>query len=76
MKKRMFAIALLFTAIFSANAESIDFVNQDGSAYRVTVSDGWGGRTTVRGDYVSRDQRVAEGVLVLVAKLWLALIRH
>ena len=62
-------IILATTAFCSYAGESINFLNNDGSATRITFNtDSWG-RTTVSSGYVTQDQRNAEELVAGIVKL-------
>ena len=74
MKKMILIAALALTSFAAVEArESCDFLNSDGSATRITLSEDSWGRPTVSSEYVSRDQRDREELAASIFKaiVWL-----
>ena len=74
MKKMILIAAIALASFVAVNAQSVDFMNSDGSAYRVTVDTDWAGRTTVSEEYVSSTQRTWEGVGAVVLLVLFSLL--
>ena len=74
MKKMFLIAAIVLTSFVAVKADTYDFLNRDGSAYRVNVTEDWSGHTTISGSHVTRDQRVFEQAFVFIVKtiVWLS----
>ena len=76
MKKMLLITALAFASSFVANAkDTYDFLNSDGTAYRISVDKDWCGRTTYDTRYISKDRRANEELAAAILKAFLWLIK-
>jgi len=76
MKKILLVAAFVLTSFVVVNAkDTYDFLNSDGSAYRISVDKDWCGRTTIDSSYVSRDQRGNEELAAAIVKALVWLIK-
>ena len=75
-EKILLVAVLALTSFVAVNAkDTYDFLNSDGSAYRVCIDKDWCGRTTIDGGYVSRDQRGNEELAAAIVKALVWLIK-